>query len=156
MNNENNNAVNDLLLTKNPKSGFSESIKAIRTNLSFSSVNKKLKIILVTSPEPGDGKSFISANLALAYALDNKKVLIIDADLRRGRQNKIFGVPRSLDKGYTNLIINFNNANLSIAEYIEKTELDEKFREQYSHIDVREYEANLIADRIFNILLEVL
>ena len=61
----------------------------------------------------------------------------------------------ALKNGENGLLVEINDFN-KMAEYIEKTELDEKFREQYSHIDVREYEANLIADRIFNILLEVL
>lgn len=127
MNKNKTNVTDDLFLIKNPKSMFSESIRTIRTNLEFSSVNKKLRIILITSPEPGDGKSFISANLALAYSLDNKKVLIIDADLRKGRQNKIFGLPKTLDKGYSNLILNYTNPNMYVENYIEKT----KYRNLY-------------------------
>ena len=57
----------DLLLNLNKKTSFTESIKSIRTNLAFSEVDKKMQVILVTSAQPGDGKSFISANLALAY-----------------------------------------------------------------------------------------
>ena len=58
----------DLIINVNPKSIFSEAIKTIRTNLAFSNINKEMKIILVTSPQSGDGKSFIAANLAVAYA----------------------------------------------------------------------------------------
>ena len=112
---------NDLFITNDPKSSFSESIKSIRTNLEFSSVNKKIKTILITSPEPGDGKSFISANLALAYTLDDKKVLIIDCDLRRGRQNKIFSMKKFPDKGYTNLILNYDKKDTNIDKYIGST-----------------------------------
>ena len=97
----------DLIININPKSMFSESIKTIRTNLQFSAVDKELKIILNTSPEAGDGKSFISANLAVAYSQDGKKVLIIDCDLRRGRQHEIFNVMNSTNGGYSNLILNF-------------------------------------------------
>ncbi len=96
-----------LLITKNPKSSFSESIKSIRTNLQFASVEKEIKVILVSSPEPGDGKSLISSNLAGAYAQENKKVLIIDCDLRKGRQAEIFKVKKSPTTGYTNLILNY-------------------------------------------------
>ena len=97
----------DLIINANPKSMFSESIKSIRTNLAFASIDKPMKKILTTSPEQGDGKSFISANLAVAYAQDNKKVLIIDCDLRRGRQHEIFGVMNEASGGYSNLILNY-------------------------------------------------
>ena len=100
---------NELYITTNPKSGFSESIKSIRTNLHFASVNSKVKVILITSPTPGDGKSFISSNLAGAYAQENKKVLIIDCDLRKGRQDKIFDIIKDNSKGFANLILNFKN-----------------------------------------------
>lgn len=97
----------ELLITKNPKSSFSESIKSIRTNLQFASVEKEIKVILVSSPEPGDGKSLISSNLAGAYAQENKRVLIIDCDLRKGRQAEIFKVQKLPTTGYTNLILNY-------------------------------------------------
>lgn len=99
----------DLIITKNPKSIFAEAIRGIRTNLTFASLDKDVKIILNTSPEAGDGKSFISANLALAYAQEDKKVLLIDADLRRGTQHKIFSVKNSTYKGYSNLILNYKD-----------------------------------------------
>ena len=81
-----------LMVDYDPKGSYAEAIKSVRTNLQFSSVNKKMKIILVTSPDPGDGKSVTSANLAIAYAQDGKNVLIIDCDLRKGCQHKIFDV----------------------------------------------------------------
>ena len=89
----------DLVINLNPKSLFSESIKTIRTNLQFSSVDKELKVILNTSPEAGDGKSFITANLAVAYGQEGKKVLIVDCDLRRGRQHEILNVMNTTNGG---------------------------------------------------------
>ena len=97
--------MKDLIVATNPKSSFAESIKLIKTNITFSSINKSLKVILMTSPESGDGKSFLVANLASAFAQEDKKVLIIDADLRKGRQHKIFGLERENAFGYSNLII---------------------------------------------------
>ena len=117
------NTINDLYLTNDPKSSFSESIRTVKTNLEFSSVSKKIKTILVTSPEPGDGKSFISTNLAMAYAADNKKTLIIDCDLRKGRQHKIFGIKKKSDKGYSNLILNYRK-NTDLNKYIENTSVN--------------------------------
>ena len=112
----------NLLIDDNPKSSFSESIKSIRTNLQFAAIDKDTKVILVTSPNPGDGKSLISANLAGAYAQENKKVLIIDCDLRKGRQAEIFNVKKTQTTGYTNLILNYTNASLGLIQ-TEKIEL---------------------------------
>ena len=97
----------EIRLNSNPKSRFSEAIKTIRTNLAFSSIGKDLKVILMTSPEAGDGKSYISANLAVAYAQEGKKVLLVDADLRKGRQHEIYDVLNSVNAGYSNLILNY-------------------------------------------------
>ena len=89
----------DLIITKNPKSLFAESIRSIRTNIAFASLDKEVKIIINTSPEAGDGKSFISSNLAAAFAQTGESVLIIDGDLRLGRINKIFNL--SNEKGFS-------------------------------------------------------
>lgn len=104
---QNNNTQADLILSTNPKSAFAEAIKAAKTNILFSAIDQDLKVISISSPEPGDGKSFVTANLALAFAQDDKKVLIIDGDLRRGRQHQIFGAKNSPFSGYSNLILNY-------------------------------------------------
>lgn len=114
--------VNDLIINNNPKSVFSDAIKSIRTNLTFTSIDKPIKVILNTSAEAGDGKSFISANLAVAYAQTNKKVLIIDCDLRRGRLHDIFEVMNLTSGGYSNLILNFNPES-SFDKYILPTKI---------------------------------
>lgn len=111
----------DLIINVNPKSIFSESIKTIRTNLAFSAVDKEMKVILNTSPEAGDGKSFISANLAVAYAQENKKVLLIDCDLRKGRQHEIFEVMNLTSGGYSNLILNYKEESANLKQYIIQT-----------------------------------
>ena len=93
----------ELLIEKNPKSVVSESIKELRTNLQFSSVDNEMKTILVTSSLPGEGKSFISANLAVAFAQLGKRVLLVDCDMRKGRQHKMFKVPNL--SGLSDLLI---------------------------------------------------
>ncbi len=113
----------ELLVNHNPKSSFSESIKTVRTNLQFSLVNSDVKVILLTSPEPGDGKSFVSANLAAAFAQANKKVLLIDSDLRKGRQHKIFNIKNDRSKGYSNLILSSKDEH-TINSFIEHTEIE--------------------------------
>lgn len=107
----------DLVINRNPKSLFSESIRSIRTNLAFSSLDKDVKLIINTSPEASDGKSFVTANLAVAYAQEGKKVLLIDADLRRGRQHEIFEIMNVTSGGYSNLMLNFKE-NIPLEKYI--------------------------------------
>lgn len=80
----------EIIVHESPKSPISESVRLLRTNLNFLSGRKKNQTILVTSAAPGDGKSWVTANLAIAYAQANKKVLLVDSDLRKGRQHKIF------------------------------------------------------------------
>ena len=111
------NKSKDLVINKNPKSLFSESIRSIRTNIAFASIDKDVKIIMNTSPEAGDGKSFITANLAVAYGQEGKKVLLIDTDLRKGRQHEIFGVMNVTSGGYTNLLLNYKD-DIELDKYI--------------------------------------
>ena len=110
----------DLIINANPKSIFSEAIKTIRTNLAFSMIDKEMKTILLTSPQSGDGKSFITANLAVAYAQEDKKVLVVDCDLRKGRQHEIFEVMNVTSGGYSNLILNYKD-DLKLDKYIVST-----------------------------------
>jgi capsular exopolysaccharide synthesis family protein len=73
----------NLIAHSNPKLPISEQYRQIRTNIQFSSVDKEVKTILVTSPEPSDGKSTIAANLAIVLAQQGKPVLLVDTDLRK-------------------------------------------------------------------------
>lgn len=111
-----NNRKIELLAQKYPKSVVSESIKTLRTNLQFSSVDEDIKTILITSSIPGEGKSFISANLAISFAQTDKKVLIVDCDMRKGRQHRIFKLSNS--KGLSNLLI---DDMTNYKDYINKT-----------------------------------
>nr|WP_207205194.1 CpsD/CapB family tyrosine-protein kinase [Peribacillus sp. TH16] len=73
----------NLIAQTNPKSPITEQYRLIRTNIQFSSVDKEIKTIVVTSAEPNDGKSTTAANLAIVLAQEEKKVLLVDADLRK-------------------------------------------------------------------------
>ena len=109
----------ELILDKYPKSVVSESIKTLRTNLQFSQVDDELKTLLITSSIPNEGKSFISANLAISFVQTGKKVLIIDCDMRKGRQHKIFKMSNT--KGLSDLLIDDVS---NYASYIKKTHID--------------------------------
>jgi succinoglycan biosynthesis transport protein ExoP len=75
-----------------PRSPVAESFRALRTNINFASVDTPLRRILITSPTPKDGKTTISSNLAVVLAQGEKKVVLIDADLRRPQVHHRFGL----------------------------------------------------------------
>ena len=83
---------NELITFIDPKSPVSEMFRTLRTNLQFMSNNKKIQTVLITSTLPKEGKSWTTANLAVTFAQAGKKVIIIDADMRKGRQFSIFNV----------------------------------------------------------------
>ena len=77
----------------NPKSHIAEAYRSIRTNIEFSNIDRDLKVIMITSTQPNEGKSTVISNLAATFAsLENKKVLIMDCDLRNPSAHKMFGV----------------------------------------------------------------
>lgn len=102
---------------------FNEEIKKIRTNIKFSSVNEDVKVICVTSSLPGEGKSLISANLAASFAQYDEKVLLIDCDLRKGRQRKLFNIPNNDELGLSKLLINKRWEN-EYKNYIKETTIN--------------------------------
>lgn len=74
----------------NPKSPISEAYRTLRTNIDFSSIDEKLQVIMLTSAGPGEGKSTTTTNLAVTYAQSERKVLVIDADLRKPTMHHTF------------------------------------------------------------------
>ena len=85
-----------LITSLAPRSPISESYRMLRTNLRFVSVDKDFKVLVVTSPEPSEGKSTTAANLSVVLAESGKKVVLIDADLRRPTIHKIFDLSAGL------------------------------------------------------------
>jgi capsular exopolysaccharide synthesis family protein len=83
-----------LITYEDPKSPISESYRALRTNISYASADKKIKSLLVSSPQPGEGKSTTTANLAIAFAQLRKRTLLIDADLRKPVMHNVFDKSR--------------------------------------------------------------
>lgn len=80
------------IVEKEPKSIAAESYRTLRTNIQYSSFDKEYRIIVVTSSEPGEGKSTTAGNLALCMAQGDKKVILIDCDLRKPSLHKKFKI----------------------------------------------------------------
>jgi len=85
----------EIIVHSNPKSNVAEGFRTIRTNLLFSSPDVEKKHILITSALPRDGKTLQSVNIAVSFAQMGKKVLLVDADMRKARLHEIFNLERS-------------------------------------------------------------
>jgi len=96
--------LSDALITvSSPRSPVSEAYRTLRTNLQFASLDTAIRTLVVTSPGPDEGKSTTLANLAVTMAQSEKRVVLIDCDLRRPCLHRFFGVAN--DTGLTTLIV---------------------------------------------------
>ncbi len=84
--------VSQLITVAEPRSPISEAYRTLRTNLEFASLDQELRTLVVTSAGVGEGKSTTLANLAVVSAQAGRRVLLVDADLRRPRLHDIFGL----------------------------------------------------------------
>jgi capsular exopolysaccharide synthesis family protein len=103
--------------TKAPET---EAYRTLRTNIQFSSVDKPIRTLLVTSSGPGEGKSTTAANLAVVMAQTGQKVILVDTDLRRPVVHKTFGVPNNV--GITTTLLAGQDVDLSA--YLQPTEIE--------------------------------
>jgi non-specific protein-tyrosine kinase len=109
---------NPSIAMEHQRSPTAESFRVLRSNLEFISVDKPVQVLGVTSPGPEEGKTFVALNLGLAIAQGGKRVVLVDADLRRPKVHKILGFPQSpglsealIDKAY---LKKFKNSNLAV------------------------------------------
>ena len=117
----------EVIAHKNPKSPISEVFRTLRTNIQFMNVNKKMNVLLLTSTFPSEGKSWVASNLAVTFAQAGKKVVLIDADMRKGRQYAIFGL--SPKPGLSNFLSQVEldekeRMSENVADYIQSTEVE--------------------------------
>ncbi|MCI0394315.1 MAG: CpsD/CapB family tyrosine-protein kinase [Chloroflexi bacterium] len=92
-----------LITLTDPRSPVSEAYRALRTNLSFYSLDKPLRTLVVTSPAPDEGKSTTVANLAVTMAQGGRRTILVDCDLRRPSLHTLFG--RQVEPGLTNMVL---------------------------------------------------
>lgn len=114
----------ELIVAKDPRSPISESFRALRTNLQFmNSSGDNNQTILVTSTFPGEGKSWVSANVAIAFAQAGKKTCLVDVDLRKGRSYTMFNV--SPTPGVSNYLsgVNIDKDCKEVSKFMQETEL---------------------------------
>lgn len=108
------------------KSPVSEVFRSLRTNIQYMSKSSSCQTILVTSTTQGEGKSWIVSNLAVTFAQTGKNVIIIDADMRRPRQNNIFGI--DMFPGLSNYLAGMSSRgtdkNIAVKDCIQATEID--------------------------------
>ncbi|MGI6227394.1 MAG: CpsD/CapB family tyrosine-protein kinase [Peptococcales bacterium] len=107
-----------VITINNPKSPISEAYRTLRTNIQFSSFDKEIKVLHITSAGPGEGKSTTLANLAVTFGQTGKKVLILDCDFRRPSQHKVFGLSNM--RGMTNLLVE----DLPFEELVQETKAE--------------------------------
>lgn len=147
----------ELLTYLNPKSPISEVFRTLRTNIQFMNARGNLKSILITSILPGEGKSWVSSNLAVTFAQAGKKVIIVDADMRKGRQYSIFGVsPRPGLSNYLSGIDAKYNTNTSndIKNYIQKTGVENLYLISAGNVPPNPSEL-LVSEKMINLIEEL-
>lgn len=101
-----------------PRSPYAEAFRTLRTNLSFSGVDKPYRTILITSTFPSEGKSSTAANLGVVMAQAGQRVVILDCDLRKPTQHKKFNLTSTL--GVTNIVV----ADMELAKVAQPTEIE--------------------------------
>ena len=117
----------EIIVAENPKSPEAEMFRNLRTNIQFMNASSEKKVMIVTSTTPGEGKSYVSGNLAAAFAQLNKKVLLIDTDMRKGRQHVMFNLKAK--PGISNFLSgvvdqDFIGEKEDIRNYIQETDVE--------------------------------
>ena len=143
----------ELIAQRDPKSPVSEVVRTLRTNIQFMNTNNKLQTLLVTSTFPGEGKSWVASNLAVTFAQAGKKVVLIDADMRKGRQYTIFEVsPRpGLSNYLSGVNANSEEGSDDVIDYIQETEIKNLYVMSAGNIPPNPSEL-LVSEQMLNLM----
>ena len=137
------------LITTNLKNPISEMFRMLRTNIQFTNKTENLKTILVTSALTKEGSSWITANLAATFSQAGKKVVIVDADMRKGRQHSIFGLNNK--SGLSNYL---SGKEEDIKKYLQKTEVDNLYLIPAGEVPTNPSEL-LISEKMNNLIIKL-
>jgi capsular exopolysaccharide synthesis family protein len=99
-----------LVTLLNPLSPISEGYRRLRTNIQYNDPDREMRVIMVTSAEPGEGKTVTSSNLAVAFAQSGRRTVYVDADLRRASGHKMYGISR--EPGLVELLFDPTNNHI--------------------------------------------
>ncbi len=117
----------DMVVHEAPKSPVSEAIRTLRTSITYKMNQTGIKKFLITSSSTEDGKSWLVSNLAIAFSQSRQRVLIIDCDLRKGRQHRIYNVDNiyGLSQALESKTLNRENLNvhIEVKKLIQQTEI---------------------------------
>ncbi|HGH7179071.1 TPA: CpsD/CapB family tyrosine-protein kinase [Bacillus luti] len=111
-------SIRQLITHQEPKSRITEQYRNIRTNIEFTSVDNHIRSIMVTSANPGDGKTTTVSNLAVVFGQQGKKVLVVGADLRKPSIQDLFAAHAS--NGLTNVL----SGQTNVMQCIQKTDIE--------------------------------
>lgn len=107
------------IVESQPHSVAAEAFRTVRTAVQFSAAGASAKVLVVTSPAPGDGKTTVASNMAIAFAQAGRKTLLIDADCRKPRQHRVFGL--EAERGLASVLLKTQKGKVSSP--IQKTEV---------------------------------
>ncbi|MFP4321712.1 MAG: CpsD/CapB family tyrosine-protein kinase [Anaerolineales bacterium] len=107
----------DLITLTQPRSAAAEAYRTLRTNLMFSTLDKQLRRVVVSSPSEKEGKSYSVANLGVVLAQSEHRTLIVDADLRRPVQHDIWNLTN--ERGLTELLLESNPTQAALVQSTE-------------------------------------
>ncbi len=110
--------IERLVARNYPRSPIAEAFRTLRTNIRFARPDRPRGSLLITSTQPGEGKTLVAANLAVAIAQEGRRAIVVDADLRRPSLHRFFGLPNRL--GFTSLIM---DETLAIKDVIQETDV---------------------------------
>lgn len=151
---ESRNTIITLTNSKSQQFDYGEIYRQIRTNIEFSNISNKTKVINITSSRPGEGKTTTAVNLAVVYATIYDKVLLIDCDFRKPQIHKYFKISNS--EGLSNLLLDYTKTGVFSHDYFKQIK-HSSFKDRLTVLPTGEKVPNpteLLSSQVFKDFLE--